>query len=77
MIGTPATINSNAYARAIHDYAPDSRIHSQACALFVPLVAVLLWPLWPEPQGDRVVPVIGAMLFAALMVDHYLAIVPG
>lgn len=38
VIGTPTTINSNAYARAIHDYAPDSRIHSQACALFVPLV---------------------------------------
>jgi glutamate racemase len=38
VIGTPTTINSNAYARAIHDHAPDSRIHSQACALFVPLV---------------------------------------
>ena len=38
VIGTPTTINSNAYARAIHEYAPDSRIHSQACALFVPLV---------------------------------------
>lgn len=38
VIGTPTTINSNAYARAIHDYAPDSRIYSQACALFVPLV---------------------------------------
>lgn len=38
VIGTPTTINSNAYARAIHDHAPDSRIYSQACALFVPLV---------------------------------------
>jgi glutamate racemase len=38
VIGTPATINSNAYARAIHRHAPESRIHSQACALFVPLV---------------------------------------
>jgi glutamate racemase len=38
VIGTPTTINSNAYARAIHDHAPESRIHSQACALFVPLV---------------------------------------
>ena len=38
VIGTPTTINSNAYARAIHDYAPDSRIYSQSCALFVPLV---------------------------------------
>ena len=38
VIGTPTTINSNAYARAIHQYAPESRIHSQACALFAPLV---------------------------------------
>ena len=38
VIGTPTTINSNAYARAIHEYAPESRIHSQACPLFVPLV---------------------------------------
>lgn len=38
VIGTPATINSNAYARAIYRYAPDVRIFSQACPLFVPLV---------------------------------------
>ncbi len=38
VIGTPATINSNAYARAIHRYDPAIRIFSQACALFVPLV---------------------------------------
>jgi glutamate racemase len=38
VIGTPTTINSNTYARAIHQYAPESRIYSQACALFVPLV---------------------------------------
>jgi glutamate racemase len=38
VIGTPTTINSNAYARAIHEFAPDSRIYSGACALFVPLV---------------------------------------
>lgn len=38
VIGTPTTINSNAYARAIHRFAPGSRIYSQACALFVPLV---------------------------------------
>ena len=38
VIGTPATINSNAYARAIHRYDPDVRIFSQACPLFVPLV---------------------------------------
>jgi len=38
VIGTPATINSNAYARAIHRYDPAIRIYSQACPLFVPLV---------------------------------------
>jgi glutamate racemase len=38
VIGTPATINSNAYARAIHGYDPEIRVYSQACPLFVPLV---------------------------------------
>ncbi|MGV8073846.1 MAG: glutamate racemase [Syntrophobacteraceae bacterium] len=38
VIGTPATINSNAYARAIHRHDADIRIFSQACPLFVPLV---------------------------------------
>ena len=38
VIGTPTTVNSNAYARAIHQYEPDVRIFSQACPLFVPLV---------------------------------------
>ncbi len=38
VIGTPATINSNAYARAIHRRDPDIRVFSQACPLFVPLV---------------------------------------
>lgn len=38
IIGTPTTINSNAYALAIHRLDPDVRLHSQACALFVPLV---------------------------------------
>lgn len=38
VIGTPATINSNAYARAIHQIDPSYRVYSQACPLFVPLV---------------------------------------
>jgi glutamate racemase len=38
VIGTLATINSNAYARAIHQYDPGIKIFSQACPLFVPLV---------------------------------------
>lgn len=38
IIGTPATINSNAYARAIHGVDPEITLVSQACALFVPLV---------------------------------------
>jgi len=38
VIGTPATINSNAYARAIHLLDAEAKIFSQACPLFVPLV---------------------------------------
>jgi len=38
VIGTPTTINSNAYALAMHQFEPDVRIVSQACPLFVPLV---------------------------------------
>ncbi len=38
VIGTPTTVNSNAYARAIHEIEPEARIVSQACPLFVPLV---------------------------------------
>jgi glutamate racemase len=38
VIGTPTTINSNAYAQAIHAIDPQARLTSQACALFVPLV---------------------------------------
>ena len=38
VIGTPATINSNAYARAIHLLDKDVKIFSQSCPLFVPLV---------------------------------------
>ncbi len=38
VIGTPATIDSNAYPRAIHQLDSAVRIYSQACPLFVPLV---------------------------------------
>ena len=38
VIATPTTINSNAYARAMHQLNPDVRVYSQACPLFVPLV---------------------------------------
>ena len=38
IIGTPTTINSDAYAQAIHRCNPEVRVYSQACALFVPLV---------------------------------------
>lgn len=38
VIGTPTTINSNAYARSIHALNPAVHVHSQACPLFVPLV---------------------------------------
>lgn len=38
VIGTVGTVASGAYDRAIHALAPDVIVHSQACALFVPLV---------------------------------------
>lgn len=38
VIATSTTVNSNAYARAIHLLRPDTRVYSQACPLFVPLV---------------------------------------
>ena len=38
VIGTPMTINSNAYARNIYRHDPSIRVFSQACPLFVPLV---------------------------------------
>ncbi|MDO5357029.1 MAG: glutamate racemase [Conchiformibius sp.] len=38
VIATSTTVNSNAYARAIHSQAPETRILSQASPLLVPLV---------------------------------------
>ena len=38
VLGTPATIRSGAYARAIRRHRPAARVYSQACPLFVPLV---------------------------------------
>ncbi|CAM5370483.1 glutamate racemase [Thauera mechernichensis] len=38
VIGTPTTINSNAYARRMHELDSTVRVYSQACPLFVPLV---------------------------------------
>jgi glutamate racemase len=38
VIGTPATIGSKAYPRAINEYDPEIRVFSQPCPLFVPLV---------------------------------------
>ena len=38
VIGTPTTIDSNAFARRIHALDPHVRVYSQACPLLVPLV---------------------------------------
>lgn len=38
VIGTVATISSNAYARTIHDIDTNIKVFSMACPLFVPLV---------------------------------------
>lgn len=51
VIGTPATINSNAYARAIYRLDRDVRVFSQACPLFVPLVE----EGWLDHQATRLV----------------------
>ncbi|MBU8934620.1 MAG: glutamate racemase [candidate division Zixibacteria bacterium] len=37
VIGTHATIGSNAYARVIHSLSPEVKVFSLACPLFVPL----------------------------------------
>lgn len=38
VIGTPTTINSNAYAKVLHQHRSELRVFSQACPLLVPLV---------------------------------------
>jgi glutamate racemase len=38
VIGTPSTIRSGSYEIALRAIAPDVRIHSRSCPLFVPLV---------------------------------------
>ena len=37
VIGTPSTIKSGAYSKAIHDVDPNLKVFSKACPLFVPL----------------------------------------
>lgn len=37
VIGTPSTIRSNAYKKAIENISPEIEIYSKACPLFVPL----------------------------------------
>lgn len=43
VIGTAGTIGSGAYERAIHHLAPATRVVTQACPLFVPLVEEGWW----------------------------------
>jgi len=38
VLGTPATVRSNAYVNAIHELAPRRTVHQIPCPLFVPLV---------------------------------------
>lgn len=38
VIGTPATIKSGAYGKAIHEIDPDIRVVGKSCPMFVPLV---------------------------------------
>ncbi|HNT87427.1 MAG TPA: glutamate racemase [Candidatus Hydrogenedentes bacterium] len=50
VIGTPGTIASGAYDRAIRGRRPDARVHAKACPLFVPL-AEEGWTDGPVPLG--------------------------
>jgi glutamate racemase len=43
VIGTEATIKSNAYTRKIHELDPAAEVHGLACPLFVPLVEEGWW----------------------------------
>ena len=38
VLGTPATVRSNAYVNAIHELSPRRTVHQVPCPLFVPLV---------------------------------------
>jgi glutamate racemase len=51
VIGTPATVKSKAYNRAIHRLDHEIRIYSQTCPLFVPLVE----EGWLEHRATRLV----------------------
>ena len=42
VIATQATIKSNAWAKAIHSFSPDTNITSVACPLFVPIIENVL-----------------------------------
>ena len=50
VIGTPGTVASGAYVRAIAALSPDIRVYSQACPLFVPLVEDG-WTTGPVPEA--------------------------
>lgn len=43
VIGTPATVNAQAYFRAINNIDPNIRVFGKACPLFVPLVEAGLY----------------------------------
>jgi glutamate racemase len=51
VIGTAGTVRSGAYERAIRELAPDARITTAACPLFVPLVE----EGWLDKEATRLV----------------------
>ncbi len=51
VIGTKGTIASGAYERAIRTLAPDIRITTRACPLFVPLVE----EGWTDAEATRII----------------------
>ena len=65
IIATSTTVNSNAYARAIHAKNPQARVPSQACPLLVPLVE----EGWLEHEVTRLT--VREYLKPLLAEDHY------
>ena len=53
VIGTDATVGSGIYEQTIHRIAPEAKVFSQSCPLFVPLVEEGLWedPVTQEMAG--------------------------
>ncbi len=74
VIATPATINSNAYPRAIHYINPRARVYPEACALFVPMIeeGFINHPALELVAQDYLKPLVNAKLDSLILgCTHY------